>query len=189
MSSWIQTDNFHDLQTSRLMNQTKPTADLKTLISQTQPVNNLIQAEKKTNSDKTARPRSRSRSSSPRRSSPRRGSSSTKKRDHKRRGEGKWAWNPAQLINLTLGCGDFFLPFSDLFGHPSPIVCYSYEHIKTIKSSLCDREDLAQILHWVWNPNSMQTKVPSTVLLVLFKYVFEFVLLFEYSSCVTLMLK
>ena len=40
-------------------------------------------------SDKTRRPRSRSRSSSPRRSSPHRGSSSTKKRDHKRRGEGK----------------------------------------------------------------------------------------------------
>jgi hypothetical protein len=40
-------------------------------------------------SDKTRRPRSRSRSSSPRRSSPHRGSSSAKKRDHKRRGEGK----------------------------------------------------------------------------------------------------
>ena len=46
---------------------------------------------KKTNSDKIERPRhrSRTRSSSPRRSSPPRGSSYSKKREHKRRGEGK----------------------------------------------------------------------------------------------------
>ena len=42
MSSLTQTDNFHDLQTPRLINQTKQLSFLFT--SQTQPVNTNIQA-------------------------------------------------------------------------------------------------------------------------------------------------
>ena len=139
MSSLTQTDNFHDLQTPRLTNQTKQSANLKLsflLTSQTQPVNTNIQAgpqnlepqktKYKKTSDKTRRPRSRSRSSSPRRSSPHRGSSSTKKRDHKRRGEGKWVWHPAQLIYLTLSHSYFTMYILHSKMTDSSLVCYFY---------------------------------------------------------------